>query len=366
MTRKTLLISAVIFIAFIVSVLFLTSIVGLLDKSAALDKHVVQVLSANDITDRDIIRESREELRRGMRRYIHTYRDYKVKGVNFKNVTKALERELAKTGFSVVRSDYSSTKGLEEIFYVIRFKGFDIMSIKLSQKRAEKVPGIKKVYPNPKVAIVLDDFGYTMENVKPLFDIGLPVTFSILPNLKYSSIISKEAHERGYEVILHLPLEPHRKDVTEEVNTINSRLPKREVLARLESDMESVPDLVGVSNHMGSQSTEERELMAIIFRTLKDKGLFFLDSYVTNKSVCEEVAQKLGLRFAKRSVFLDNTLEEEHVKNQIYRLKVKAFATGSAVAIGHDRRVTVKVLSEEMPALEKEGIRFVKVSELAK
>jgi polysaccharide deacetylase 2 family uncharacterized protein YibQ len=39
---------------------------------------------------------------------------------------------------------------------------------------------------------------------------------------------------------------------------------------------------------------------------------------------------------------------------------------GWAIGIGHDRRNTLEVLKEEMPKLEKEGYKFVYVSELVK
>ncbi len=366
MRPKTLVIGAIVIAAFIGSVLFLRSAVTVLDKSEELDRALSPVFSKFDISGTNMAKEARAEARRGIRRYVHVHRDYETRGVNFRNFTKALEAGLKKRGFAVSKSDYSAAQGVEEASYAVTFRGLDVMSIRLSQRRAAKRPAIKKVYPNPRVAIVLDDFGYNNENLAALFEMGIPVTFSVLPNLKYSSTISRAARSKGYEVILHLPLEPHRKNVKEEVNTINSRLPESEILARLDSDIKSVPGLVGVSNHMGSQSTEDPKLMGIILRALEARRLFFLDSMTASKSVCEEAAKEAGVKFAKRSVFLDNTPGADKIRDQIYLLEQRAFATGAAIAIGHDKKVTVKVLSEELPALAREGVRFVTVAELVK
>jgi len=71
-----------------------------------------------------------------------------------------------------------------------------------------------------KVAVVMDDFGYNMNNTDALFAIGEPVTLSILPNLRRSRDIAESARKHGYEVILHLPLESHRNDVREEDGTL--------------------------------------------------------------------------------------------------------------------------------------------------
>jgi polysaccharide deacetylase 2 family uncharacterized protein YibQ len=37
---------------------------------------------------------------------------------------------------------------------------------------------------------------------------------------------------------------------------------------------------------------------------------------------------------------------------------------GQAIGIGHDRKITLEVLKEVMPSIEKEGYKFVFVSEL--
>jgi hypothetical protein len=292
------------------------------------------------------------------------YWEYETSGIDAGDFTEALSASLKRGRFEIAKRDRSIVKGIEELTYELSFRGFTIMTLKLRQKRAVR-PAVKKAFPHPNVAIVIDDFGYTMDNLETFFAIGAPIAFSVLPNLKYSSIIAKEARSQGYEVILHLPLEPHRKDVREEVDTINSKLSKAEITARLERALRSVPGAVGVSNHMGSKSTEEPQLMETIFFALKEDEIFFLDSLVTNKSVCEGVARKVGIRYAKRSVFLDNALDEARIETQINRLRDRAFATGSAIAIGHDRKVTAKVLGEALPELQREGMRFVKVSELA-
>lgn len=229
----------------------------------------------------------------------------------------------------------------------------------------KKAVKVKKPY-HPKAAVVMDDFGYNTNNLDALFKIKRPITLSILPNLRYSREIAVSAKSKGYEVILHLPLEPHRKDVREEVDTINSKMDEKEVLARLESGIESVPGLKGVSNHMGSKSTEEKPLMTIIFSDLNKKKLYFLDSLTSERSVCADVARRTGLRYAKRSIFLDNSNAEDYIRKQILEMRRLAFKNGRAIAICHDRKNTVKVLGEMMPELASEGIDFVYLSELVK
>src|SRR4030042_1192547 len=216
-----------------------------------------------------------------------------------------------------------------------------------------------------KIAIVIDDWGYNRNNLEILDKIKYPLTCSILPDLNYTSELAGELHARGYQVILHLPMEPHEKYSLEK-NTILTSMDEQDIRAILEEDLGKIPYAKGVSNHMGSRATEDARPMDIVFRELKRRRLYFLDSMVTGKSICSYLAKKIGVSFTKRDVFLDNEQDPAYIKSQLYKLKMKAKISGQAVGIGHDRKVTLEVLKDEMPQLEKEGYKFVFVSELIK
>jgi len=247
--------------------------------------------------------------------------------------------------------------------YVIAKKHIPVSVVK-------KVPAalsvVSKKITNPKIAIVIDDFGYNKNNISALFDIKQPVTLSILPDLRYSKEIADSARSKGYEVILHLPLEAHGKDVKQEADTIRHGMREEEVIARLSKEAASVPGLVGVSNHQGSKATEDKELMTVIFGYLKANKLYFFDSLTSQKSVCREVASHIGIPYARRDIFLDNSEEPASIEKQFLLLRKIAFKTGRAIAICHDKKNTIEVLSKLMPEMAREGIVFIKLSEFEK
>jgi polysaccharide deacetylase 2 family uncharacterized protein YibQ len=216
-----------------------------------------------------------------------------------------------------------------------------------------------------KIGIVLDDWGYNLNNLYMLGQIKYPLTCSVLPGLNYSRQVSEELKNRGYEVILHLPMEPQEKYRLEK-NTILTSMDEAAVTSIIGQDLSSIAYARGVSNHMGSAATQDARTMETVFKELKKRHLFFLDSFVTPKSVCFKLAGTIGLRFARRDVFLDNIEEPGYIREQLYKLELKAKRNGFAIGIGHDHRVTLEVLKEVMPQLEKEGYKFVFVSELTR
>src|SRR5208283_517390 len=96
------------------------------------------------------------------------------------------------------------------------------------------------------------------------------------------------------------------------------------------------------------------------------KGLFFVDSMTARNTVCAQLADEMGLAFGKRDVFLDNINTREAITKQIMALAKKARRRGYAVAIGHDRHLTMQVIKDEIPWLEKQGFRIVSIKQLLK
>lgn len=231
--------------------------------------------------------------------------------------------------------------------------------------RPKRLPAKIPVLPKGKIAVVIDDWGYNLNNLHIAEEIKYPLTCSVLPGLNYSERVAKELHARGLEIILHLPMEPHEKYRLEK-HTVMVSLDETSIKNIVVQDLASVVYAKGVSNHMGSLATEDPRTMGIIFQVLKSRRLYFLDSMVSPKSICFDLARKMNLGFAKRDVFLDNIEEPGYIRGQIYKLKTKAKVYGQAIGIGHDRRITLEVLREVMPELENEGYKFVFVSELVK
>ena len=229
--------------------------------------------------------------------------------------------------------------------------------------RVKQVPPPPDRYA-PLVALVLDDFGYTRKNLDALKDVDAPLTVAVLPDTPYSKAVCSFADENGLEVILHLPMEPEMETHHLEKDTIGSGMDDAAVKKIIANAFRSVPTASGMSNHMGSKATKDDRLMTVVLGDLKDRGMFFLDSFTTKRSVCEQAARKVGIPYLRRDVFIDNRLEGEYIKRQMEKLEQTAFTDGSAVGIGHDRGVTIDVLREVVPKMKEKGIKFVYLSEM--
>ncbi|MFC1548426.1 divergent polysaccharide deacetylase family protein [Candidatus Omnitrophota bacterium] len=237
--------------------------------------------------------------------------------------------------------------------------------------RPKRVPEIELVEEEvvyekrrPVVALVLDDMGYNRKNLEAIGNIGVPVTMAVLPDTPYSKKICSFADENGIEVILHMPMEPEKKEVNLERNTIGSEMDPETIKQKIDHAFKTVPAAKGMNNHMGSKATRNGEFMTLVLGELDKRGMFFLDSWTAGGSKCLQAARKTGVPYAKRDVFIDNKRDRQAIIEQMEKVERIAFQNGKAVAIGHDRVLTVQVLREVIPGMEERGIQFVSLSEI--
>ena len=234
-------------------------------------------------------------------------------------------------------------------------------------KQAAPAPvKVQAAYPRGKgrIAIVLDDWGYSTRQLPAVSEISQPLTISVLPNLPYSAAVARAAHEDGDEVILHMPMEAQSSAEPKEHEIISTGMSREQVIDLMGRSLASVPFARGMNNHQGSKATADAGVMKVVIGEAKRRNLYYLDSVVTPQSVCGRVAKELKARFARRSVFLDNDLDPAAIRQSLVHLAKAAAKEGKAIGIGHDRPATLQVLEAELPALEQAGYTVVPASEI--
>jgi len=217
----------------------------------------------------------------------------------------------------------------------------------------------------PRLAIIIDDIGGDLEITREFLDLGIPLTLSILPDLPYSKESEELAYKRGYEVMLHLPMEP--KDLSFHnpgEGAIYSEMDKSEVYDIIISHINKFEYIKGVNNHMGSRITENEQIMHWVLSAIKPFGLYFIDSRTSSQSVAYGVAQEMGIPTGKNSLFIDNEPEVNYCKNCIDKAIEKVKRKGKMIVIGHPRETTLQALKELSLKLQNEEISLVFVSEL--
>jgi polysaccharide deacetylase 2 family uncharacterized protein YibQ len=124
------------------------------------------------------------------------------------------------------------------------------------------------------------------------------------------------------------------------------RMTDREIAGTLNRDINSVPFIKGISNHMGSAFTRDKRAMSAVIAELKKQGLFFYDSITSSKSIAYKSAASQGLKALRRDIFLDDKDEPAEIEKQWNKAVDLAVRTGHAIAQGHPRRNTLDILQK--------------------
>lgn len=222
------------------------------------------------------------------------------------------------------------------------------------------------VKARPRLAVVLDDAGYSLEEIDALAPLPVAVAVAVLPNAPLSRQVAQKLAEQGREVLLHLPMEPlpHAGAGPGE-GAITTGLGAEEVHRLVAAAAAAVPGARGVNNHMGSRATADEATMAAVTAALVGRGWYLLDSRTTPASVAFQAAQRTGLPALQRDVFLDVLPEPAAIRRALAEAVGLARSRGSAVAIGHVHPATVAVLSQEREGLLRQ-VELVPPSQLAR
>lgn len=210
------------------------------------------------------------------------------------------------------------------------------------------------------ICIIIDDFGYNLNGVvKEFLSLSVPLTYAVLPGHAYSTEVATLAHEGGFEVIVHMPMQSKDDLPGEESFILRREFPDRELRKRQRAALMDIPYSRGVSNHQGSDATESRRIMRAVAEVLRSESKYFVDSRTTPYSVAVEEMERAGVPVGVRNVFIDYVDDPGTIEEQMEQLTTTARKRGAAIGVGHPRKNTLDVLKKWVPELQEQGFKFV-------
>jgi polysaccharide deacetylase 2 family uncharacterized protein YibQ len=215
--------------------------------------------------------------------------------------------------------------------------------------------------PHPRVAIVFEHAGASLEDLRPIYAMHEPFGLGIFPHQRYSAEIVRDAAAHGLTPLLHLPLESiHPADVGPVGGVVWVRMSDAEITRTVEDDLASVPGLAGVSSHAGSRATADRRVMTAVLRVLKAHGLWFQENRTTPNSVALQAAKAVGVRAVLVTAYLDDP--PTNIDAKVRALLVTAVRQGWAVAGAHITTGAPEIMARHLPEFREAGVVFVPIT----
>ncbi|MBC8192975.1 MAG: divergent polysaccharide deacetylase family protein [Candidatus Marinimicrobia bacterium] len=290
------------------------------------------------------------------------------KKIRSSDIEKLLESTLGGFGFQVeqtANADYWEFQvGSDStVWSVYRFEYPEEKAAPTSILPAD----IAKVTKRPRLAVIIDDFGYSMnETITGFISLKEPFTAAVIPGRPYSTQVDERLNSRSIQTLIHMPMVTVTNSTSEPDYALSEDLSDGEIVRRLKKARKDVPRAIGMNNHQGSGGTQSRKVMTGVTDFLNEQKMFFIDSRTIAASVGETVARERYVPTNSRDVFLDEVDDQEAIAGELFRLARIAKEQGEAIGIGHCRPNTLKTLKKYLPALAEAGFDLVPVSKLAK
>ncbi len=209
------------------------------------------------------------------------------------------------------------------------------------------------------LAIILDDAGYNLDAVRRVLALPFPVAISILPSTPFAREVAEITRKANHVVMLHLPMEPNGQYLQKHPmgnDFLRSGMERDELERLVLSELEQIPYVEGVNNHMGSRLTSMQQPMAWLMDVLRKRSLFFVDSRTGKDSIAAEEARKAGIAWGERQIFLDHYPQAEDIA-AAWEKAIHCYRTlGSCIVIAHPNEETLAFLENRVPKQDQELI----------
>ncbi|MDR3126659.1 MAG: divergent polysaccharide deacetylase family protein [Rickettsiales bacterium] len=216
----------------------------------------------------------------------------------------------------------------------------------------------------PLIAVIIDDMGVDMIRTQRVLRLGIPLTLSYLTYAPQLQDQIDQARDLGFEVMLHVPMEARSSSADYGGRYLSLAQSSGDNVRVLGSFLDKARGYIGINNHMGSAFTVDSGRMEALIEELGRRGLAFVDSKTTPKSRHRLVAERHGVPFAERDVFIDDSSAPGEIRARLDDIERIARKRGFVVAIGHPRDNTISALSEWARGLKEKGMTIVPVSNI--
>ena len=224
--------------------------------------------------------------------------------------------------------------------------------------------GFKRADRKPRIALIIKNLGLSDTYTKATLELlpeDITLSFShVAPRLKNWV---REARQKGHEILLDIPMEPigfPKNDPGRATLLTSSN--EVENLNRLEHIMKQAGGYVGLLGTLGTKFMLHSETFLPVLRSIKQRGLIYVDSRSTSRSLGPELASSIQLPKAFNNVFVDKEPSQEKIKNKLDELERIALKRRFAVGIAQPLPITIEILSQWTKGLKTKQIALAPIT----
>jgi len=219
----------------------------------------------------------------------------------------------------------------------------------------------------PRIAIIIGGMGISASGTAEAFSkLPAPVTFALAPYAIDVAKLAERARGEDHEVLLQAPMEPFDyPDNDPGPQTLLTSVTAEQNIDRLQWLMSRIQGYVGIVSYMGARFTATEQALSPVLNETAKRGLIFVDSGASSRSVASQIAGSQNLPFAKTDIVLDAVPTAAEIDRALTRLEMMARDGGTAVGFATAQPGTIARIGEWAAKIEKRGFVLVPISMVA-
>jgi polysaccharide deacetylase 2 family uncharacterized protein YibQ len=203
---------------------------------------------------------------------------------------------------------------------------------------------------NPKIALVFDDLGDSLQDLENIYSLNIPVSVSVIPGLKFSKNIAHIASRCGFSVFIRLPFEYEARDKPKisKYGEFSHNLTQWEVESLLRYYLNSIRIAIGINVNMNYDTKKDYEMAAMVIDAAKKRGMVFIDNAANDNQMIYNIAKKENLRCGYGDAVLDGSNTEIDLEKQFEKIISLAAKKGKIIVIVVPGKETFSLLKENI------------------
>jgi polysaccharide deacetylase 2 family uncharacterized protein YibQ len=236
-----------------------------------------------------------------------------------------------------------------------------------SELYARKLSAAKANPDGVQIAIVVGGLGVSATaTANALSKLPGTVSLAFTPYGNDLDMLVSQAREKGHEVLLQVPMEPHDyPDNDPGPHTLLSSLSAEQNVDRLHWLFSRMQGYVGITNFMGARFSASENALAPVMRELSKRGLIYVDDGSSPRSQAGQIAGANKLPYAKAEVVIDAVPSAVEIDNALKRLE--SLARSGSVVVGYSTALPASIdrIARWAKSAQSRGIILVPVTAAA-
>lgn len=223
----------------------------------------------------------------------------------------------------------------------------------------------KRVYSGkPKISIVVTNLGLNRRSTELALTLPAQCALGFLPYTQSLKPLLHKAQGKGHEVYLYLPLQTSKALDNPGKYALMNNLTPEENEVRLNVILNSQSRYDGVYSSYKEVFTDDMRASPVIFDQLDNKNLIFILGKGLARGVPGHISSHDNV--IPTNIIIDEEPDKDSIRNQLEELIRVAKTDGIALGYAQGFTLTIEMIRDWIPMLNKKGIQLVPVSELLK